>query len=86
MATSRCTPPNPVLPHECAPREDAPRSPWCGYCLKKLPDFGPLTVSLGFTWGKADFHGPTLKERQEKQIAEAKEAGLDPSPVGARWV
>lgn len=44
------------------------------------------TISLGFSYGKDDFHGPTLKERQERQIAEAKSAGINPEPVGSRWV
>jgi hypothetical protein len=44
------------------------------------------TIRLGFTHGKADFHGPTIKERQDKQISNARAAGLDPQPVGSRWV
>ncbi len=86
MGRFSCTPPDPIEPHECAPKADAPRSPWCGYCLKKLPGYGELTLSMHFTYGKSEFHGPTLKERQERQITEAKTAGLDPTPVGKRWV
>lgn len=43
-------------------------------------------LALGFTYGKGDFHGPTIKERGDRMISEAKANGLDPSPVGARWV
>jgi hypothetical protein len=39
------------------------------------------TVNLGFTYGKEDFHGPTIKERQDKQLADAK-AGINAEPVG----
>lgn len=44
------------------------------------------TVSVGFSHGKEDFHGPTIKERQERQVAEAKAAGINAEPVGNRWV
>lgn len=44
------------------------------------------TINLGFTHGKEDFHGPTIKERQELQVAQAKSAGIDAQPVGNRWV
>jgi hypothetical protein len=44
------------------------------------------TVSFGFTHGKEDFHGPTIKERQEKQMADARSAGINAEPVGNRWV
>jgi hypothetical protein len=43
-------------------------------------------IRLGFSHGKEDFHGPTIKERQDKQVAEAKSAGIDAQPVGNRWV
>ena len=45
------------------------------------------TVNLGFTYGKQDFHGPTIKERQDKQVADAKAGGIDAVPVGtSRWI
>lgn len=44
------------------------------------------TISIGFAHGKEDFHGPTIKERQEAQVAQAKAAGIDAQPVGTRWV
>jgi hypothetical protein len=43
------------------------------------------TVNLGFTYGKADFHGPTVKERQDKQLADAKSAGINAEPV-TNWI
>ncbi len=44
------------------------------------------TVSIGFAYGKEDFHGPTIKERQEQQVREAAAAGVNAEPVGTRWV
>lgn len=43
-------------------------------------------IQLGFTYGKKDFHGPTVRERANKQIQEAKNAGLEPAYVGKKWV
>jgi hypothetical protein len=71
----------------------------CTECLTvfeyegKLPRRGSVCfrchvkgVRLGFTHGKEDFHGPTIKERQDRQISEATANGLKPEPVGSRWV
>lgn len=44
------------------------------------------SISLGFSDGKEFFHGPTIKERQDKQVADAKSAGINAEPVGTRWV
>ncbi len=44
------------------------------------------SIRLGFSHGKEDFHGPTIKERQDQQVAQAKAAGIDAQPVGNRWV
>jgi ferric-dicitrate binding protein FerR (iron transport regulator) len=44
------------------------------------------SVRLGFSHGKEDFHGPTIKERQDHQVAQAKAAGINAEPVGNRWV
>jgi len=44
------------------------------------------TIDIGFTYGKSDFHGPTIGERQRKQVEEASAAGIKAEPVGTRWV
>lgn len=44
------------------------------------------SIRIGFSHGKEDFHGPTIRERQEQAVREAKEAGVDIAPVGSRWV
>lgn len=44
------------------------------------------TIRLGFTHGKEDFHGPTIKERQDLQVSQAAAAGVEARPVGNRWV
>ena len=43
------------------------------------------TVGLQFTYGKANFKGPTIGERQEKQYAECKADGVDIAPVQKLW-
>jgi len=43
-------------------------------------------IRLGFTHGKQDFHGPTIRERQREQEAQASAAGIKAEPVGNRWV
>lgn len=44
------------------------------------------TIRLGFTYGQEDFHGPTIRERKEKTVADAKINGYNAEPVGSRWV
>jgi hypothetical protein len=44
------------------------------------------SVRLGFTYGQQDFHGPTIRERQEQTVRDAKINGYNPEPVGTRWV
>lgn len=44
------------------------------------------TINLGFAHGKEDFHGPTIRERQRQQEAQAQAAGIKAEPVGNRWV
>jgi cytochrome c5 len=44
------------------------------------------TIRLGFTYGKEDFHGPTIRERQAKTVSDAKINGYNAEPVGSRWV
>lgn len=70
----------------------------CKQCSKtfqddELPRRGAIcfgchvkTIRLGFTMGKEEFHGPTIKERQDKIISDAKINGYNPEPVGTRWV
>jgi hypothetical protein len=43
-------------------------------------------ISLGFTYGKEDFHGPTIRERQQEMVAGAERTGTKIEPVGKRWV
>lgn len=43
-------------------------------------------IRLGFSHGKEDFHGPTIKERQDLQVKQAADAGIKAEPVGKRWV
>jgi len=43
------------------------------------------TVGLQFTYGKQDFHGPTIGERQVKQYEECKADGVDIAPVQKTW-
>ena len=43
-------------------------------------------IRLGFSHGKEDFHGPTIKERQDKTVSDAKINGYNAEPVGQRWV
>jgi hypothetical protein len=44
------------------------------------------SIRLGFSHGKEDFHGPTIRERQREQEAQAAQAGIKAEPVGNRWV
>lgn len=39
-------------------------------------------ATFRFTYGKEDFHGPTIGERQEQQLRDFPNA----EPCGARWV
>lgn len=34
------------------------------------------TINLGYTMGKDEFHGPTIRERQREQEAQATAAGI----------
>lgn len=42
------------------------------------------SVSLGFTYGKEEFHGPTINERKAEQEAGYRAAGIDFEPVPLR--
>lgn len=55
------------------------RGPICFACHIK-------TVSIGFTYGKSDFHGPTIAERQRKTVEDARVNGYNAEPMGSRWV
>ena len=44
------------------------------------------SIRMGFTYGKEEFHGPTVRERQQQQVKQAKDAGINAEPVGTRWV
>ena len=44
------------------------------------------SINLGFTYGKEDFHGPTVRERAKEQERLAAEAGIKAEPVGTRWI
>lgn len=43
-------------------------------------------VNIGFTYGKENFHGDTIKQRQDQAIADASKAGRTIEPYGTRWV
>lgn len=43
-------------------------------------------LRFGFTYGKEDFHGPTIGERARQQVAQAEAAGIKAEPVGSRWI
>ena len=65
----------------------------CKKCSKdvevdEMPTRGPIcfkchikTVSLGFTYGAEDFHGPTIRERQQKTVSDAAANGYEAVPV-----
>ena len=43
-------------------------------------------IRIWFAHGQENFHGDTIGEKQRKAVADAKAAGLNPEPVGTRWV
>lgn len=56
--------------------------------LQEMPTRGELCfgchvkgINLGFRYGKDNFHGPTIRERQEKILSDAKAAGIDAAPA-----
>jgi len=44
------------------------------------------TVGLTYAYGREDFHGPTIRERQREQEAICERDGVKAEPVGERWV
>ena len=40
------------------------------------------SVNLGFTYGRDNFHGPTIKERERDILANAERNGVVPEYVG----
>jgi hypothetical protein len=44
------------------------------------------TVNIGYTYGKENFHGDTIKQRQDKAISDAAKEGRTIEPIGNRWV
>jgi len=43
------------------------------------------TIRLGFTYGREDFHGPTIRERQRQTVEQAKINGYNAEPV-TNWM
>ena len=76
MDTIRCTEcSNPFVPDDPLP----PRGPICFKC-----HLGG--ISIGFAYGKAEFHGDTIVQRQREIIRENEALGNKVEPVGQRWV
>jgi hypothetical protein len=44
------------------------------------------SIRIGFTHGKENFSGPTIRELQNKTISDAAAAGRTIEPAGSRWV
>lgn len=43
-------------------------------------------AQIQFTYGTEDFHGPTIGERFERQVADCAADGKGYEPVGQRWI
>ena len=43
-------------------------------------------IQWNYTYGKEDFLGPTVVERQREQMRQAESACIKAEPVGTRWV
>lgn len=39
------------------------------------------SIRLGFRHGKEDFHGPTIRERQQRIVADAASKGINAVPA-----
>jgi hypothetical protein len=44
------------------------------------------TIGLTYKYGREEFHGPTIRERQREQEAVCERDGVKAEPVGERWV
>jgi hypothetical protein len=44
------------------------------------------TIGLTYRYGREEFHGPTIRERQREQEAVCERDGVKAEPVGERWV
>lgn len=53
----------------------------CPTCFKRHIK----TVGLKFTYGKEDFHGPTIRERIVQTEADALANGITAEPVGGKY-
>ena len=56
--------------------------------LKSVPTRGDMCfkchvkgINLSFKYGKENFHGPTIKERQDRIVSDAKQAGINAVPA-----
>jgi len=74
MEQFNCIHCNRAFQDECTPR----RGEVCFRCHVK-------TINLGFTYGKNDFHGPTIRERQRQTVEDAKKNGYTAEPV-TNWM
>jgi hypothetical protein len=43
-------------------------------------------VNIGFTYGKENFHGDTIREKQKQIVSDAASKGIVAEPIGNRWV
>jgi hypothetical protein len=62
------------------------------FMAEELPTRGEIcfgchvkTINLGFTYGKDNFHGPTIRERQRQTVEDAKKNGYTAEPV-TNWM
>ena len=44
------------------------------------------TIGLTYRYGREEFHGPTIRERQREQEEVCARDGVKAEPVGERWV
>lgn len=59
-------------------------------CTDEHPCFGHKlaywrtegALQMGFSYGRADFHGPTVRERAATAVADARAAGIEPEYKG----
>lgn len=66
------------------PMGEALRHTMCPECGLQSPR--DYSAAIQFTYGKDEFHGPTLGERIEQQQKDCAADGVRMEPVGNRWV